>query len=258
MMSILRKTYLYKPFKLGKIWLTHRFNKLSDRDQKLLDFYSRLIHRDGLCFDIGANVGDRTNIFLKLGARVVAFEPQEACAHILKGRFLGRRNLLIIQSALGDHEHETTMHIATANTISSMSSEWISSVQESGRFGSHQWIIEQKVRVTTLDNAIVKYGFPDFIKIDVEGYEKQVLDGLSQPVPLLSFEYTPELHKNSIDCISHMRSIGSYVLNFSKGESGEFQFLTWKEPDEFMIAIEELQYDLTNWGDIYMMLKKNT
>ena len=41
-----------------------------------LNFYSELIKKDDLCFDIGANYGNRSEVFIKLGAKVVAFEPQ--------------------------------------------------------------------------------------------------------------------------------------------------------------------------------------
>ena len=57
------------------IWTTH--------DQKMLEFYSKFISHDALCFDAGANTGKRVKIFLKLRANVIAIEPQNDCVNIL-------------------------------------------------------------------------------------------------------------------------------------------------------------------------------
>ena len=47
-------------------------------------FYSRLVKPRDLCFDVGANIGSKTKIFLELGARVVCIEPQPNCVDVLK------------------------------------------------------------------------------------------------------------------------------------------------------------------------------
>ena len=54
------------------------------RDREMLRFYSRFIHKGDLCFDVGAHMGNRTEIFLKLGANVIAVEPQEDCINQLR------------------------------------------------------------------------------------------------------------------------------------------------------------------------------
>src|SRR5262245_12044409 len=55
--------------------------------RKMRHFYSQFIAPGNLCYDVGANVGDRTDIFRKLGARVIAIEPQTACLEVLRQRF---------------------------------------------------------------------------------------------------------------------------------------------------------------------------
>ena len=45
-----------------------------------------------------------------------------------------------------------------------------------------------RVPVTTLDQLILRYGRPYYCKVDVEGYEVEVFRGLTQPIPMISFE----------------------------------------------------------------------
>lgn len=54
---------------------------------KSMDFYSGLVMKGDLVFDVGANYGNRTRVFGKLGASIIAFEPQEICFEYLKSFF---------------------------------------------------------------------------------------------------------------------------------------------------------------------------
>ena len=100
-----------------------------------------------------------------------------------------------------------TFHLSNASTISSFSDEWISSVKNT-RFKGFNRDRTMEVEMTTLDKLIETYGIPVFIKIDVEGYELEVLKGLSKPVRLISFEYTvPERPDRVIDCIRTVSKI---------------------------------------------------
>ena len=45
-------------------------------EEKRFNFYSGFINKGNICFDIGANYGNRTEVFLKLGSEVIAVEPQ--------------------------------------------------------------------------------------------------------------------------------------------------------------------------------------
>jgi len=56
-------------------------------DQKCINFYSQFITKDSLVFGVGTNIGNRVKIFLKLGANVVAIEPQEECIKVLQSSF---------------------------------------------------------------------------------------------------------------------------------------------------------------------------
>jgi FkbM family methyltransferase len=197
--------------------------------------YKKIITEYGnsLCFDIGANIGNRTKTFLDLGySHIIAVEPQNDCFAILSDKFKSCPEVTIINKAVSHESGISKIYISTANTISSMDNEFIKKVKEE-RFQNYSWDTEEEITTTTLDILISEYGNPDFIKIDVEGFELNVLKGLSTPAKCISFEYTPELHHKSMACIDYLESISKdYLYNFSLGESLEFSFSKWVDKQE--------------------------
>jgi len=218
--------------------------------RKKLEFYSHFIKKGDLCFDVGANLGNRTDIFLKLGASVVAIEPQEICMQKLWQKFGKNNRVILVQKALGDKEGEGNFFLSNAQAISSMSKEWINSVKASGRFSAYQWQKTVKVSITTLEKVIEEYGKPTFCKIDVEGFEFQVLKGLSQPIKTISFEFTPEFIDSAVNSIKYLSTFGRFQFNYSVGESMCLSLLKWVESEEICKILLSLS-DKTIFGDIY-------
>ena len=189
------------------------------RRNKMKEFYSRFIGKGDLCFDIGANMGNRVEVFLELGARIIAVEPQQSCVSKLQQKFGDNPYVTIVPKALGESEGEAELLVSDASTISSLSKEWIEQVKASGRFSTYQWNKTEKVAVSTFDTLIEQHGIPVFAKIDVEGFESKVISGLSQPVKVISFEFTPEFLTSAVDSIKHLSSLGTVGFNYSLGES---------------------------------------
>lgn len=244
--NIIKRSPLYgiiKWFRVKKeavAWTAH--------DQKMLDFYSQFISRGALCFDVGANKGNRVKIFLKLKANVVAIEPQNDCVKILRTGYGNNKRLTVIQKALGESEGEAEIMISNANSISSLSPEWVEAVRNSGRFSEYSWNMKQIVPLTTLDGLIKQYGIPSFIKIDVEGFEYQVIRGLNQPVKALSLEFTPEFIESTFKCIDHLQRLGEIQLNYSMGETMQFTLAKWATPQEMVRILSSLK----DVGDVYV------
>lgn len=186
-------------------------------------FYKQFIRHGDLCFDIGANVGEKTEVFLALGARVVAFEPQPSCFREMKAR-CGSRRVVAINAALGDEKGELPMYLSKQSGASSLISDWARDV--------HDTI---QVPITTLDQAIDEHGLPQFCKIDVEGYEWEVLKGLSRPLPSLSIEYhhTEKDIEKIFNCVDHLSRFGDLHMNVTRGEGTNFFWSNWISYDSF-------------------------
>ncbi len=220
-------------------------------DQRALQFYSEFIRPGETCFDIGANRGNRTKVFKMLGARVIAVEPQRRCASLLRSAFGKNSSVTVVESACSDYQGRAEMKIASSDTVSSMSADWISAVNTTGRFGDMRWKEKADVAVTTLDDLLCTYGNPTFIKIDVEGSEVNVLRGLTKPVPCLSFEFTPELMEAALQCIRHLTALGFRHFNLSAEESMVLTYPEWLKPEEIIERLLAYQGNTTFFGDVY-------
>jgi len=227
--------------------------------EKMIEFYSKFIKPDDLCFDIGANIGEYTKTFLELGAVVVVVEPQDCITRIPINK-----NIIKIQKALGESEGQKKMMISNANTLSSLSKDWIEAVSKSGRFPSfsYTWNKEKIVQIITLDNLIEKYGMPSFIKIDVEGYEYQVIKGLSKPVQALSIEFTPEILEPTFQCINYLSKLGDIELNYSFGDTMLLSLKEWTTPKELIKIFLDYKNNGSwprssnvEYGDVYIRFK---
>jgi len=213
------------------------------------EFYSRWLGPGTLAFDVGANIGDRSRMFLELGARVVAVEPQPDCVQAL--RKLGDDRLTVEQVALGPSPGLATIRIASESTISSMSDEWIGRVQRSGRFAGYEWLETIPVEVTTLDSLVERHGYPDFCKIDVEGYERHVVDGLSRRLPLLSFEYAVENADGADAVLTRLEELGFARFNFVPEETFSFIWPEWRDIRAVRSHLTSLPAGDLPWGDVY-------
>lgn len=222
------------------------------RKRQLRDFYARFIGPGDLCFDIGAHVGSRVDVWLGLGARIVALEPQPRCMAWLRHRYRNRDGVILLDRAVGAMPGRQALLVSERNpTVSSLSADWVEEVGRTAGFAGVSWDHAVEVEVITLDDLIAAHGLPVFCKIDVEGYEHEVLRGLSRPLPALSFEYLAALPETALHCIERLAEVGDYHYNWSRGERQQLREPGWLTPDAMCRRLEGLR---TGSGDIYAHL----
>jgi FkbM family methyltransferase len=205
-----------------------------------------------LVFDIGAHVGDRVASFRRLGARVVAIEPQRAMVRVLRLLYGRDRSVTIEAVAVGRHPGRARMLINSDNpTVSSFSSAFVAAADGAPGWETQHWSDFADVEITTLDALIARHGVPAFIKIDVEGFEAEALCGLSQAVRALSFEFTTIQPDVALACIERCAAMGYTRFNAALGES-QAMIGEWVGVNEIMRWLSGLP-QAANSGDIYAM-----
>jgi FkbM family methyltransferase len=221
------------------------------RHEAMDRLYARFVAPGSLVFDVGAHVGDRVAAFRRLNARVVAFEPQPALAKTLKVLF-GRNDGVVVEPvAIGSFIGQIDFRLNLDNpTVSTASNDFVAAAKGARGWEKQAWTRSVQVSITTLDAVIARYGTPSFIKIDVEGFEADVLQGMTQSVAALSFEFTTIQRNVALAAIDRCVALGLQSFNAALGESQTFVFGGWQSVDtirRWLIALP----DIANSGDIY-------
>lgn len=212
-------------------------------------FYRQFVMPGDLVFDVGANVGNRVEALLGCGAKVVAVEPQPSCAATLEKKF--GEKIFLENIGLSDAEGELEMLLSNDSTVSTFNTDFIEANRE--RFKYSRWEGKIKVKISTLDKLIERHGIPKFCKIDVEGFELQVLKGLHTPIRFISLEYcVPEMLQLTIDCVDQLQRLSpGGKFNYSIGETMAWALPEWQSHADFLGHIRTPEFSATLFGDIY-------
>ncbi|MGM0982254.1 MAG: FkbM family methyltransferase [Pseudomonadota bacterium] len=202
------------------------------RQRGLQRLYADFIGPGDLTFDIGAHLGDRTAAFHGLGARVVALEPQPALFTWLERLVGARQGITLLPCAAGAAPGEAELAVSEATpTVSTLAREWRRDIGERNPgFRKVRWEGRLRVPVTTLDALISDHGLPRFCKIDVEGFEAEVLAGLSRPIAGISVEFVAGALEVADRCVVRLAELGEYRFNVIAGEGRRFAWTTWRTP----------------------------
>jgi FkbM family methyltransferase len=206
-----------------------------------------------LVFDIGANRGRTAEIFLKDFDRVISFEPNPGLADFLKNRFPNPK-LIVDRRAISHQRGSQEFKLANVDTISTLSIDWV----ENSRFtGEYHWNNSIIVDTITLSDAIKEYGIPDYVKIDTEGYEYEILTNFHELLPntLFAFEWAEEQKDKISKTLVHLYSLGYNNYTYTEGDPVLYDNqLIWNTYENFKL-IETLNASRKEkWGMIYFKI----
>lgn len=192
-------------------------------------FYAQFVREHSLVFDVGAREGSRAELFLNLGARVVAVEPNPDLVQKLRDKFGDDERVVLVDAALDSHS------ASEARPIGDDCAKW--------------------AKVTTLDQLIARFGTPDFCKLAVDGSELQVLSGLSMAIASLSFGYTRWQLDDALRCVRRLENLGPYRFNFSAKGAAELACSAWATSEQIcQILREQVRQEERAYGNLYAML----
>jgi len=221
-------------------------------DRSAMDrLYEQFVKPGDLVFDVGSHVGDRIGAFRRIGARVVACEPQPALVKTLRLIYGRDKSVTIEPVAVGRSAGQIELKINVDNpTVSTASDDFVTAADGAPGWQGQNWGKSITVGMTTLDALIARHGMPAFMKIDVEGFEAEALGGLTQPVPALSFEFTTIQRDVAQACIARCVALGYTRYNAALGESQQMVHDDWRGADAIGQWLTALPMS-ANSGDIY-------
>lgn len=235
----LKKSQLWKRIINSDLYQRIKFPVKFEKQQKELNFYRKFLKshpsKNRLIFDVGANRGNKSFIFSKLAKKVVAFEPSAKLFLFLKKRFKNS-NVIIYDCALGSKISLSSFYIVENNeAYNSLNRKHIDTTAASRNIATFDTVKTEKIKVEIIENFITKHGVPKYIKIDVEGYEQEVIKGLTTPVPLLSFEVNlPEFCRESIEVITYLDALSNKKYKYNVSTNNSFLLKKFIEKDEII------------------------
>ena len=230
------------------------YHAIPFRQRRMRRLYSQFVRPGDLAFDIGAHAGNRVRALSALGCRVVALEPQPDFVRLLRTIFARSPRVEVVEAAVSAAAGRMVLSISERTpTVTTLSAAWREARGRDPDFAGVHWDRRVEVETTTLDALIARFGPPAFVKIDVEGAEPAVLDGLTRPLPALSFEYLPGALDGAESCVARLNALAAYRFNWSPGESYRLAAVRWLEGSELLAALRTPEARRRS-GDVYARL----
>ena len=201
-------------------------------------------------YDIGANQGDFTEGFLGDETTVISVEPNPVIFEKLQNRFTDNENVITINKAVSSDKGEVEFYVPSLerkHTIATCSKNWFE-----GRF---KYVFDEgyetlKIESVSLDDLIEEHGSPSRIKIDVEGYEYNVIQSLTKKIDncVISLEWTSEIIDEARKILLYLDELGYTQFAIMDSDKGELH--QWYAISE--LYTKNIESYPGGWGDIFV------
>lgn len=205
-----------------------------------------------MIFDIGANRGLFTDVCISNNpnSKIITIEANPYLFNYLIEKYKNNKNVEVINTLISkENDRLIPFYLSNADTISTASVDWIT---QSRFTNSYVWYKPIQIKSRSLDSLIDEYGIPELIKIDVEGYEYEVISGLSKKAKEICFEWAEEQYENINKTCEHLESIGYTQFGFIEGDEymkKPQEYTSWKTSSIHSIVNPERK---DKWGMIWV------
>ena len=167
-------------------------------------------------FDVGANVGDYTSMIIDTFPETIiyAFEPHPSTFIKLKEKHKNKKNVSIFNWGLGSQIDQLTLYDKKKSDGSEQASLYKEVIEDIHHFET----VSHRINIETIDNIVNKYNLEtiDFLKIDTEGHEFEVLKGATSTLQVGKIKYI-QFEFNEMNVISRVfiRDIQQILKDFT-------------------------------------------
>lgn len=218
----------YDPIKSG---IGHRIYWDGSFEGEELGICERFIENDSIILDIGANIGIHSVFYSKIAKEgsIFSFEPSRDTFTILLRNVKNLSNVIPFNLALSDKTEIVNFYECEDNALSGLKDTLRSPVR-----------ILSKVLCFRGDDFIPNLNLTklDFIKIDVEGFEEQVLKGLEKTIRLFKPKVFCEIYKGQYSNLKPLDTI-NFIINLN--------YKAFVMSKDYLIPFVEHNDDLHNY-----------
>jgi FkbM family methyltransferase len=192
-----------------------------------------------MLFDIGSNKGLYTDANINKYDKFILIDANKDLCNQLRNKYHNNPNIIIEQKIVSKDKTDI-FYISNAHTISTCDIEWINNSRFTHSYSFTKTTGNESI---TIDELVEKYGIPSYIKIDVEGYELNVLKSMSKKYCPIGFEWAEEKKNELLLSLEYVKSLG--FENFCIQKEDNYTYI----PEKW-ISYEEIYEILKNLCNI--------